>query len=595
MLCKIRFVAVLGIGVLCLSVGVPHGSAQSQPPDNSPASSSSGSIPQVRQEKAPSLVDPAGPTISLVSSEPVFIMASALNACGYDEGLDDSSPVRTRVREEMNAALGRSEAARNARDKMCLYIAQHRMTGTEKDVAQYISLALYLTPPPELETSAELTEMPPDSTQVVEIVPLLKAFASAVDLHGTWLTIHHLYDEEISKLHDPLSKMIFSTNLYLKMPAATYEGRRFIVVIEPMLSPRLVNARIYGTDYVVVLSPVNGQIRMSDVRHTYLHYMIEPLLLSRANAVDRMQRILKEVRDAPMEFRYRSDTVPLAIECLIKAIEARTMDTGIPSYKIPAGVERSDLPRYQRERQAVEQKQEAVRVAAVHHDMTQGFVLTQYFYDQLVQFEKDPASLKDSIGEMVYGMDVEQQVHRAHEIEFDKQADADVLSRSKPRKLEGLDLAEARLAAGDLAGASALARQSLTAHPDTLQATADNARANFILARAAILTGHPDEAVTRFQTTLATTKEPRLLAWTHIYLGRMLDLECKRDQALAEYKLALENRDGQQDTRLAAERGVKAAYAVKGHSCEEDDAGDEPDTPPAKPGQPQQNPPARPQ
>ena len=37
------------------------------------------------------------------------------------------------------------------------------------------------------------------------------------------------------------------------------------------------------------------------------------------------------------------------------------------------------------------------------------------------------------------------------------------------------------------------------------------------------------EAVTQFQTTLATSKDLRLLAWSHIYLGRMLDLECKRD------------------------------------------------------------------
>ena len=106
------------------------------------------------------------------------------------------------------------------------------------------------------------------------------------------------------------------------------------------------NARVYGTDYVVVVSPVNGQIRMSDVRHTYLHYIIEPLLYARANAIDRTQPILKEVRDAPLEFRYRSDTVALTIECLIKAIEARTMDTGIPVFKIPANVDRSDLPRY---------------------------------------------------------------------------------------------------------------------------------------------------------------------------------------------------------------------------------------------------------
>ena len=595
MLCKLRSVAPLFFGVVCLGFSVPA-RAQSQPPDRQQSSSSSNGNPQVPQEKAPSLVDPAGPTISLVSSESVFFMAAALNACGYDEGLDDSAPVRKRVRGEMNDALARSEEARSARDKLCLYIAQHRMTGTEKDVAQYISLALYLTPPPDLDTSVELTEMPPDSTQVVEIVPLLKAFASAVDLHGTWLAIHRIYDDEIAKLHDPLSQMIFSTNLYLKMPAATYDGRRFVVVIEPMLSPNTVNARIYGPDYVVVLSPVNGQIRMNDVRHTYLHYMIEPLLFSRSNAVDRMQPILKEIRDAPLAFRYRSDTVPLAIECLIKAIEARTMDTGIPAYKFPAGVERSDMPRYERERQAVLQKQEAVRLATVRHDMAQGFVLTQYFYEQMLSFEKDPASLKDSIGEMVYGMDVDQQAHRARQTDFDKQADEDVLSRSKPPKtLDGLDLAEARLAAGDIGTASALARQALTVHSDTLQAVADSARANFILARAAVLTGHSGEAINRFQTTLATSREPRLLAWSHIYLGRMLDLECKRDQALAEYKLALENRDGQQDTRLAAERGVKAAYAVKGHSCEEDDADDEPAPPPAKPGHTQPSPPSKPQ
>ena len=108
-------------------------------------------------------------------------------------------------------------------------------------------------------------------------------------------------------------------------------------------------------------------------------------------------------------------------------------------------------------------------MAAVRHDMTQGFVLTQYFYEQLIQFEKDPASLKDTIGEMVYSMDVDQQVHRARQIEFDKEADGDVLTRSKPRKLTGLDLAEARLAAGDVATASAMARQALAAHSDRFE------------------------------------------------------------------------------------------------------------------------------
>ncbi len=576
-----RSFAVLSASVLCLSpfFFYAQGSGSSSSTKGQQSSSSQG----IPQEKAPSLIDPAGPTISLISAEPVFLMTAALNACGYDEGLEESAPVRKRVREEINQALARSEEARDKRDKICLYIAQHRMTGSERDISQYISLALYLTPPPELEISADLTEMPPDSTQVVEIVPLLKEFAAAVDLHGIWLTVHHVYDEEENRLHDQLSKMIVQTDLYLKMPASGYEGRRFVVVIEPMLSPRLVNARIYGTDYVVVVSPVDGQIRMNDVRHTYLHYVIEPLLYARSNAIDRTQPILKEVRDAPLEFRYRSDTVALTIECLIKAIEARTMDTGIPEYKIPAGVSRSDLPRYEHERQVYQQKVDVIRVATVRHDMTQGFVLTQYFYEQLMEFEKDPASLKDTIGEMVYGMDVDQQVHRARQIDFDKEADGEVLERSKPRKLTGLDLAEARLAAGDVATASAMARQALTVHADTLESVADSARANFILARAAIMTGHAEDAVNGFQKTLATSKEPRLLSWSHIYLGRMLDLDCKREQAVSEYKEALETRDGQQDTRLAAERGMKAAYSVRGHSCEEDADEDSPGTGTTKP------------
>ena len=573
--------------VWCLSGAFPSGTAFAQTSDSSSSGSQQGSPSKgAQQEKAPSLVDPAGPTISLVSDEPVFIMAAALNACGYNEGLADSAPVRQRVREEVNQALAKSEDARDKRDKVCLYIAQHRMTGTEHDISQYISLALYLSPPPELETTVDLPEMPPDSTQVVEIVPLLRDFAAAVDLHGIWLTVHHIYDEETDRLHDPLSNMIVSTNLYLKMPASTYDGRRFIVVIEPMLSPKLVNARVYGTDYVVVVSPVNGHIPMNAVRHTYLHYEIEPLLYTRVTAIDRTQPVLKEIRDAPLEFRYRSSTLALTVECLIKAIEARTMDTGVPEYKIPAGIDRSALPRYERERLAYLQRVEAARWAVVRHDMNQGFVLTQYFYEQMLQFEKDPASLKDTIGEMVYSMDVDQQVHRARNLDFDKEADEDVLQRSTPRVLTGLDLAESRLAAGDVASASTLAHQALAEKSDSVQAIADGARANFILARVAILTGHPEEAIDRFQKTVATSKDSRLLAWSHIYLGRMLDLDCKRDQALSEYKEALAVRDGQQDTRLAADRGVKTAYSVKGHSCTEDAEDDLPGAAPATSGTP---------
>jgi tetratricopeptide (TPR) repeat protein len=563
----------------------------SQSSSSSSSSSSGPSSPAFAQEKAPSLVDPAGPAIELVSSETLFIMSATLNACGYDEGLAESNPVRQHVRDEVNKALAAKEEARTARDKVCQYIAQHRMTGTVKDIAQYVSLALYLTPPPELETSVELPQMPPDSTQVVEILPLLRDFAAATDLNGIFLTTRPTYDALVKQLHDPLTQMIVSTNYYLKMPASTYDGRRFVVVVEPQLSPHTVNARVYGPDYVVVVSPseVAGktdaagnpqppvpQIKMADVRHSYLHYEIEPLLYQRSSATDRFLPLLKQIREAPLDYRFRSDVVELTIECLIKAVEIRTMDTGIPNYVVPANAKRSDFERIESQRNTVHEKQEAVRQARLHHEMAQGYVMTAYFYEQLIQFEKDPASLKDTIGELVYSMDVEHELHRAKETVFDQQADDDVLRRSAPRKLTGLDLAEAKLAAGDVASAAIMAQQSL-AHAAQDQSI-DTGRANFILARAAIMTGHPREAMDDFEKAATTAKETRILAWSHIYLGRINDLDCKRDEALAEYKQALAVRDGQQDTRLAAERGVKAAYAVRGHSCETNpDADDDKD------------------
>jgi hypothetical protein len=91
-----------------------------------------------------------------------------------------------------------------------------------------------------------------------------------------------------------------------------------------------------------------------------------------------------------------------------------------------------------------------------------------------------------------------------------------------------------------------------------------------------------------FEKAAATAKETRILAWSHIYLGRMMDLDCKRDEAMNQYKAALAVRDGQQDTRLAAERGVKAAYSVKGHTCDVDGEADDPDSKPdVAPSRPQ--------
>ncbi|HYK34702.1 hypothetical protein [Alloacidobacterium sp.] len=519
-----------------------------------------------KPEKPPAaLIDPAGPTVSLQTSEALFDVAVALNACGYDNGLSESDPVRARVRDQLNQALEQSEAARDARDKICVYINQHRLADASRDLAQYVSLALYLTPPPDLALSVQEDDMPPDSTQVIDMLPLLHDFVDKAQLHLIWVANRAAYDDEIARLHDPLTRMIVTTNVYLKMPASTYTGSRFLVVLEPMLSPAETNARVYGPDYIVVASPVNGTIHMQEVRHTYLHYVIEPLLYSRATAMDRLLPILKTIREAPLDFQYRSDIVSLVIECLIRAIEARTMDTGIAEYKIPDDVRRADLERETQKRNASLQRIATVRQNAVNQSMVSGFVLTQYFYDQLIAFERTPDSLKEAIGPMVYGMDIDQQTHHARDIQFAEQGSSDVI-RHATRTPHGLDLAEIKLHQGDAAGAEKLAQQALAQH------TPDPGRADYILALTSVMQGKMEDAEKNFNETIRLSKDPRLVAWSHIYLGRIHDIRDERDEALVEYKTALTVRDGQPDTKAAAEKGIQQPFAPPKSAQGEDDS-----------------------
>jgi tetratricopeptide (TPR) repeat protein len=505
--------------------------------------------------KSPALVDTAGPDISLQNSEALFDIAATLNSCGYDQGLAASDAVRQDVRDQVNQALQASADAREAHEQICDFIDRHKLSNTGSDLAQYISLALFITPPPELAPSAEGADIPPDAAGVENMLPLLRHFSESVNLHAIWLHVRPQYDKQLSELHDSLTKMIDDTGIYLKMPAGAISGRRFLVVIEPLLDPSQTNARVYGADYVVVASPVNGNIHMREVRHAYLHYQIEPLLYARATTLDRLLPFLKTVKDAPLDYTYRSDIVALVVESMIRAVEDRTMDTGVTIYKIPADVRRSDLESATHQHNASVEAAEAVRRHAVQKDMEDGYVLTDYFYYAFAAFEKQPQSFKESIGQMVYGMDVSQQLSHVKNITFSQQGDSDVVHRS-PREPRGLDLAEMKLMKGDTDGAGALAQQSVT------EKSGDPARANFILARVAIMHRDVPGAQHNFEETIRLSKDPRMLAWSHIYLGRIYDIQDQRDEAVNEYRAALTVRDGQADTRLAAEKGLKQPYAV---------------------------------
>jgi tetratricopeptide (TPR) repeat protein len=551
--------------VLCLAASLLLShcvSASAQSSSSSSSSAPDGTVTKdVRPAPRPRItqVEAGGSAITLETSEPLFDLAVALNVCGYDTDLAASSPVRQKVRDEINAQLITSAEGRDSRDALCVYVRDHTLNDSGLNLAQYISLSLYLTPPPELTPSVDETDLPPDSLQVVNILPLLRTFATAVNLHAIWIEHRPDYEDLVSRIHDPLTRTILDTNIYLRLPVSSYDGRRFLVLLEPMLAPSATNARIYATDYIVVASPAAeppASIHMTDIRHIYLHYEVEPLVYARAQAMDRLVPLLKPVQSAPLEFAYKSDVVALITECLIKAIEAQTMDVGLVKPKpTPGAKERVDLERYDAEMAVYNRQAEVVRRQAVDLDMRQGWTLVEYLYEKLGQMEKDNISLKEDIGEMVYGMDVDRERHRDQQIVFLPEGSRDVLRRA-PQQPTGLELAEMKIFKGDLTGASALANNAL-ADPH-----GDHARAHYVLARVNLMQRQPGAAIGDFEATLSSSKDPRMLAWSHIYLGRLYDVNAERQKALTEYQAALTVRDAQPDTKAAAEKGLKEPFVA---------------------------------
>jgi tetratricopeptide (TPR) repeat protein len=503
----------------------------------------------------------AGSAITLETSESLFYLAATLNACGYDTGLAESNPVREKIRGEMNGALASSGDARAARDAVCGFVREHELSDAGHSVGQYVSLALYLTPPPEIAASVEKAELPPDAASVVEILPLLRSFADAVHLNALWFEHRAEYEAMVTHIHDPLTKAILDTNLFLRLPVSSYDGRRFMVLLEPMLAPEETNARYNGTDSVVVVAPradpVDG-VPMDLIRHTYLHFLVEPLVYTRTAAINRLQPLLKTVVDAPLEYSDKTDIFALLTECLIKAVEAKTMEVGIAQPVRPsAGRERAMEEQYSAELSEYERQAEIVRRRKVELEMRQGWVLIEYFYNQLTQMEKDGGDLKASIGPMIYGMDVESVRGRIKEIVFLPEGSGGDILRRTPRPLSGMELAERKLMQGDADGAEELANAAL-------KANLSDAAAHYLLGRIDLMHGDAEGALEHLKLTVEESRDPRTIAWAHIYLGRLYDIAQppEREKAMAEYRVALANRDSNPDTKAAAEKGIAQPFAL---------------------------------
>lgn len=465
-------------------------------------------------------------------SETFFTLAAALNSCGYDAGLETSMPLRQAVRTEVHSALNQSPEAKQAGNAICQFWIDHQVPGKDNDVTPYLSLALDLGPPPDFAPAIAEADMAPDAGRVLGVISPLKKFYKAANVEALWRKHQPEYQALVNELHDPVSQLLTQTDLYLKVPFNNYPGQRFVIYMEPMLSPAQVDSRNFGTNYYMVISPDHEKhVRFPEIRHTYLHFVLDPMALSHGNTLKQLEPILEDVRKAPMGAAFKNDISLMVNECLIRAIEART---------------------------TIPKSNEAARNAYVQRSVEEGFVLTRVLYDQLGEFEKDSTGLKNAYGNLLHTISLERERKRAREVVFRDEATPEIVSAVEraPNEDYLLNVAEQKLASGDREGAQKLANDVLQ-HNHGGEAPG---HAVFILARIATLTGKMEEAQASFEQAVASVHDPRMLAWSHIYLGRIFDIQEKRDVAVGHYQAALQAGDPSADTKAAAERGLAEPY-----------------------------------
>jgi tetratricopeptide (TPR) repeat protein len=255
---------------------------------------------------------------------------------------------------------------------------------------------------------------------------------------------------------------------------------------------------------------------------------MDPLAEKHPIAIKRLEPLLQSVKRAPLEEGFRTDISLLVTECLVRAIEIRTTGSKATA--------------------------EAMRAQAVDDAVRQGYILTKYFYTALVAFEKDPAGIRSAYSDILDAVDVRKEEKEAAAVDFAKSASPELLQLSRLQDRQMLVNAEKRLAAGDTKGARELAQEAMD------KKIGDQGRALFILAEVAVANKDMPTALDNFHKAIAEAKEPRVIAWSHVYLGRIMDLKDDRPAAVIEYQAALTAAGQLPEIKAAAERGLARAY-----------------------------------
>ena len=497
------------------------------------------------QKKKPDVPPPlvqARRAVSVEMRPQLFATLCALDAAGFDSTVNttNQSPGRVQLRERMLSLQG------PAVDALRKYYQEHALADAGATLSRFVSFALAAGPPPKFAFELRREDLPPDALALEGFNEVLANFYREAQLEQLWKHYQPDYQSGVEFYSAPLSQVAFSVTSYLREIIKSNSPRTFSLYVEP-LAGRKTNFRNYGDHYELVVGPISDP-PMDDIRHAFLHFVLDPIAIQYRTQAARASPLLDYAAHAPLlPVEFHDDYSAFFDECLVRAVELRLR-------RLPP----ADL------------------ASAIDQAESTGYVMVRPIYAGLSGFEKSEPAMGYYLPDLIKGIDVAGETRRLRGVKFAEAAPAgDSASAAGNAAVAATPAASAdpvevflaegqrQISARNGSAATSSFESVLATHPDDLRAT-------YGLAVASALSGKPDRARELFSKVIAASKnspaegavrpDPSNVSWSHIYLGRMYDVEGQRDLAVAEYREALDVTGAPESARAAAQRGVDTGY-----------------------------------
>jgi tetratricopeptide (TPR) repeat protein len=479
--------------------------------------------------------DNDGP-IAAEANPQLFATMCALVASGFEAG-PINDPEISQLRARLLALHGpATEAMRD-------YYRQHAFTDPSETLSRFVTFALVAGPAPNFKPVLRQDQLPPDVASLEGFSQVLANFYQEAQIEQLWRQLQPVYEAAIESMREPLAQLVFASTGYLR--EIIHPGvRKFRIYVEPMVGGET-NVRNIGDTYVVVVNPASPAVDL--MRHAFLHFLLDPLPIKYADKLLAEEPLLVIADRAPnLPGEYRADMTSFFTECFVRAVEYRVRK--LPPAELAEKINSSDAG---------------------------GFVLVRPLIKALSKFESSEPAMSLYFPDLLRSIDVVAEQQRLKSVAFAPESQAtepdDIYEKPSAGKQTGSDSRsglDAELTSAERMIADRDPAAAAKAFEQILQRRPGQPRALYGLAVASVLQGDAERARNLFQQVVDSANadspelraDPTTLAWSHVYLGRMYDLEGIREEAVNEYHAALAVNDASEAARSAAQSGLQQAY-----------------------------------